>query len=218
MDDVLQISDSHRKFFEAKGEKLHCPKGQISSWSSDKQIWAYFLSSGHIKTFVSYADGSEKTLGYLSPGSTFSQASSAFNHGGRGEMEFFATQDCVLYRVSLMDFLTEMQTNQTFSNDFLMMQLRDEMMMVDHIVLLGEHDLDRRFNLWLLMMGKFYGATTDDSVAVNPPLTHNEVASWLGVRRETAGKLMRKSIDGGYISLKLKKLTISSLVQIEKLL
>lgn len=218
MDDIFQISDSHRTFFEAVGEKLEYPRGRIASWSNDKQSWAYFLSAGCIKTACSYADGSDKVLGYLQPGSTFSQASTAFNHGGRGEMEFFALRDCTIYRVKVEEFWEQLQIDKAFSNDFLMMQLRDEMMMVDHIILLGEHDLERRFTRWLLMMAKFYGETEKDQVLITMPQTHSEIAAWLGLSRETVGKLVRKFIKHGFISLKQKRLRIGSLEQLEDIL
>lgn len=218
MDDIFQISDSHRNFFENTGEKLEYPKGRIAAWPTDKQLWAYFLSAGSIKTYSSYADGSDKILGYLRQGSTFSQASTAFNHGGRGEMEFCALQDCVLYRVTVEEFWGKLQTDKAFSNDFLMMQLRDEMMMVDHIILLGEHDLERRFARWLLMMAKFYSETINDELFITMPQTRNEIAAWLGLSRETAGKLVRNFTDQGYITLKQKRLRINDLAQLENLL
>lgn len=216
MDHIFQISDSHRQFFEADGEKLVCPKGRIASWSDDKQSWAYFLSSGNIRTFSSYADGSDKILGYLRPGSTFSQASTAFNHGGRGEMEFFALQECIIYRVKVEDFWMRLQTDRAFSNDFLMMQLRDEMMMVDHIIFLGEHDLERRFTRWLLMMAKFYSETKDGGLFINMPQTHSEIAAWLGLSRETVGKLVRSFTDQGFILLKQKRLSINNISKLEE--
>lgn len=218
MDHIFQISDSHRQFFETEGEKLLYPKGRIASWSDDKQSWAYFLSSGSIRTYSSYADGSDKILGYLRPGSTFSQASTAFNHGGRGEMEFLALQDCTIYRVKVEDFWMKLQTDKPFSNDFLMMQLRDEMMMVDHIIFLGEHDLERRFARWLLMMAKFYSETIGDELFITIPQTHTEIAAWLGLSRETVGKLVRDFIDRGCILLKQKRLRIDNLPKLEQIL
>jgi len=216
MDNIFQISNSHGLFFEAAGEKLEFPKGRIASWPNDKQSWAYFLSEGCIKTYCSYVDGSHKILGYLRPGSTFSQASSAFNHGGRGEMEFCALQDCVIYRVPVHDFWSRLQTDKAFSNDFLMMQLQDEMMMVDHIILLGEHDLQRRFARWLLMMAHFYGETINNELFITMPQTHTEIAAWLGLSRETVGKLVRDFIDRGCIILKQKRLRIVNLPQLEQ--
>lgn len=218
MDDIFQISDSHKLFFEANGEMLQLPKGRIASWSHDKQSWAYFLSSGCIKTYSSYTDGSDKVLGYLQPGSTFSQASTAFDHGGRGEMEFFALQDCIIYRVRVEEFWGNLQTDKAFSNDFLMMQLRDEMMMVDHIIFLGEHDLEQRFARWLFMMAKFYSDMVDNQVVITIPQTQSEIAAWLGLSRETTGKIVRKFISLGVITLKQKQLRIRSLAQLEKLL
>ena len=218
MEDILRISDSHREFFMRTGKRIDYPKGQIMSWPDDQQSWVYFLDTGFIRTSCSYTDGSENILGYLRPCSTFSQASTSFNHAGRLEMEFYATQDCVIYRVKLEDFWNELQTNQIFSNDYLVMQLRDEMMMVDHIIWLGEHDLGRRFIRWILMMAKFYGEAEDSSVLITVPQTHTEVAAWLSIRRETAGKLIRKYSESGHISLKAKSLRVTNLKQLENLL
>ena len=218
MEDILQISDSHRKFFMGAGKRIEYPKGRIMSWSDDQQSWAYFLDAGFIRTSCSYIDGSENILGYLRPCSTFSQTSTSFNHGGRVEMEFYATQDCVIYRVKLEDFWNELQTNQAFSNDYLVMQLRDEMMMVDHIIWLGEHDLERRFIRWLLMIAKFYGEAEGNGILITVPQTHTKVAAWMSIRRETAGKLIRKYSESGHISLKAKSLHITNLKQLENLL
>ncbi|MEO8691849.1 MAG: Crp/Fnr family transcriptional regulator [Candidatus Saccharimonas sp.] len=219
MEDILQISDSHRKFFINTGRRVEYPKGQIMSWPDDQQSWVYFLDVGFIRTSCSYADGSENVLGYLRPGSTFSQSSASFNHGGRLEMEFYATQDCAIYRVKVEDFWNELQVNQIFSNDYLVMQLRDEMMMVDHIIWLGEHDLERRFIRWALMMAKFYGkAEKEGGVIITVPQTQTEVAAWLSVRRETAGKMIRNFVASGHISLKAKCLRVTNLSQLEALL
>lgn len=133
-------------------------------------------------------------------------------------MEFFALRDCTIYRVKVEEFWEQLQIDKAFSNDFLMMQLRDEMMMVDHIILLGEHDLERRFTRWLLMMAKFYGETEKDQVLITMPQTHSEIAAWLGLSRETVGKLVRKFIKHGFISLKQKRLRIGSLEQLEDIL
>lgn len=218
MDEIFHISNSHRLFFEAAGEKLEFPKGRIASWSNDKQSWAYFLSEGCVRTFTSYADGTDKILGYLRRGSTFSQASTAFNHGGRGEMEFSALQDCTIYRVPVQEFWGNLQIDKAFSNDFLMMQLRDEMMMADHIIYLGEHNLERRFARWLLMMAKFYCEHDGEKHMILVPQTQSEIAAWLGLSRETAGKLVRSFTDRGFITLKQKRLRIHTLSKLEDVL
>ncbi len=215
---MLQPSGSHQEFFERAGEKINYPKGRIMSWADDKQAWAYFLSTGHIRTGCSYTDGTECVVGYLQPGSTFSQSSAIFNHGGRIEMEFSPVQDCVLYRAKLTDFQAELQCNQQFMYDFLMMQLRDEMMMVDHIALLGERSLEQRFIRWLLMMAKFFGQTDGSGTLITVPQTLSEIAAWLNILRETAGKLMRRYTASGHILLKEKHLRIHDIVTLTGLL
>lgn len=217
MDNIFHITNSHGQYFREAGEPLKYTKGHIASWSDDKQSWAYYLSAGSIKTYCSYDDGSTKILGYLQQGSTFSQASTAFNHGGRGEMEFFALQDCTIYRVTVPQFWARLQIDQAFSNDFLMMQLRDEMMMVDHIILLGECNLERRFARWLLMMAKFYSIIEQDQIFITTPQTRSEIAAWLSLSRETVGKLVYKFTQAHHIELKQKRLKICNLQQLEQL-
>jgi CRP-like cAMP-binding protein len=96
-----------------------------------------------------------------------------------------------------------------------MMQLRDEMMMVDHIILLGEYNLERRFARWLLMMAKFYSDIDNDQIIIISSLTHSDIAAWIGLSRETVGKLVHRFTDRGHIKLKQKRLRINNIKQLE---
>ncbi len=73
--------------------------------------------------------------------------------------------------------------------------------------LLGEKALDRITSLLLYLSDRF-GKETNEGIKINLPLSHQEIAKWVGLERETVSRQMKSLGDKGLIKYIRKKITI----------
>ena len=75
--------------------------------------------------------------------------------------------------------------------------------------LLGKKALDRITSLLLYLSDRF-GKETNEGIKINLPLSHQEIAKWVGLERETVSRQMKALNKDGLISYKRQKITITN--------
>lgn len=215
---MFQFSDAHRDYFTAHGQKVEYRKNQLMVWPADDTDWVYFLGSGLVKVSYFYDDGSESILGYFTPGLTFAQSGSYFQHNGGAALEYTAVEPSTVYRVPRDQFFAQLSREQDFNQDYLTMILRNQLLLIDRVVYLGESVLAKRCVRWLLFMAKYFGVRDGKTCYITIPLTQDAVAALLNITRESAGKCLRPLIKDGYIRMEKKHITISDIHKLQGLL
>lgn len=68
--------------------------------------------------------------------------------------------------------------------------------------------VDKKLFSTLSYLADSFGKKVDGKVKIKIPLTHNDLASWLGVSRETVSREMKKMSKNGLISYRYKQVTL----------
>lgn len=218
MSSLFQFSGAHRDFFAQHGQKVDYRKKQLMVWPADTTSWVYFLNTGLVKVSCFYDDGSESILGYFDPGLTFAQSGAYFHHNGGADLEYTAIDPCTVYRVPRDQFFAQLSRDKDFNQDYMTMLLRNQLLLIDRVIYLGEDALPKRCVRWLLFMAKYFGQRDGKTCFIAAPLTQDTVAALLNITRESAGKCLRQLIKDGYIRMEKKRITIMDIHKLQGLL
>lgn len=213
MKSFFHFAKTHQKIFQTQGKKVTYKKGYCLVRPEDESPWIYFLDSGVVKVSFAFSTGEERLVGYFVPGQTFAQSGSFYSDEGGG-LEYVAVEETVVYRVSRQDFFRLLRTNPDFNADYLQNLLKNQIFLIDRIVYQGESTLDRKMLKWLLFMAKYYCDHTESGCRIYVPLTHDEIANFLHVTRESAGKTLNKLAKTNLITLDRKHIIIPDMSKI----
>jgi len=81
--------------------------------------------------------------------------------------------------------------------------------------LLSENSESRLISLLLYLSIK-YGKPVKDGTTIWIPITHQEIAQWIGVERETVSRQMKSFKDRGILRYKKQYITITDLKALTK--
>lgn len=206
----------HKKYFLKHGEKTQFKKGHQIARPGDKNPWVYFLTEGLVKISFSLDDGSERILGYFTPGTVFAQSGSFYDKPDGG-LEYTATTNLMTYRIANKDFKKQIAHDPQFALDYINRLSLNQMYMIDRIVYQGEKGIRTKCIKWLLFMVKYYGEpVSKNQCKIYVPLTQDIAANFLHATRESVSAVMRELSQKGYITSKNKYLTITDLPALEK--
>lgn len=213
MKSFLDDPKTIRKYFEQHGQKMVYDKKQVFIRSDDPQPWVYFLNKGIVEATYSFDDGIDRILGYFIPRSIFAQ-NKLFNQDDRGDLKYTAVEKSEVYRIHRDKFLSRIDIDHEFTKEYLKNTLVFRIFTTDLVIYLGESRLHNRLIRWLLLMAKYYGEPDGRSCRIGIPMTHDVIANFLHVSRESISKVLRQLSRDGLISVDKKIITIHS---IEKL-
>lgn len=214
MSEFFPFSTIHEQFFHKKGEALTYKKGQLLVRGKDPAPWVFFLDKGIVKVTFAAADGTERILGYFLPGMTFAQVGSFFSDPN-GSLEYQATVDCAVHRVSRSIFLKQLEHDTVFLSDYSKSIARNNIFLIERIVYQGENGVSAKCIHWLQFMAKYYGKKTKQGCLIDVPLTNYDIANFLHVTRESVNKILRQFEKAGQISINKKYITIHKLNQLK---
>lgn len=205
----------HRDYFLKNCQKVVYKKGQVVVWPEDDNPWIYFLASGLVQVSFTINTGDERLVGYFVPGQTFAQSGSFYQDQGGG-LEYIAAEKSEMYRMPRKEFLARINNNILFARDYNQILLKNQIFLIDRIVYQGESSIYRRTLRWLLFMAKYYCADAPGfDCRIIVPLTHADIANFLHVTRESAGKHINGLIKHDLIKKEQKYILIPSLAAIE---
>ncbi len=162
----------------------------------------YIVASGKVKAIINDEEGKEIILSLHGPGEYF------------GEMAFIdqeprsatvvtkeATQLLIIHRD---DFRKKIFSDPEIALNLLKVLLKRLRKATDKIENLAFKDVYGRIaNLFLQ-----YSRPEGDTKIIEEKLTHQEIANMIGASREMVSKIMKELIDGGYISINKKQITL----------
>lgn len=206
-----------KSFFEQHGQKLEYDKGQTFVRADDPQPWVYFLVEGIVEATYSFDNGLNRILGYFIENAIFSQ-NRLLQSDDEGDLKYTVVKKVTVLRVHRDVFLQQIDTNHTFTKEYLQNSLIFRIFTTDLVIYLGEGNIHNRCIRWLAMMAKYYGEDTDQGRRIYIPFTQETIASFLHATRESVSKTLRKFIRSGYITVHKKTITITNLKGLKSLL
>lgn len=174
----------------------------------------YYLRQGLVRQFLFSTDGNEATLQLFKPGSLFPIAlalANAKNHYG-----FQATILCDTYRAPVADVIAFIKTDPEILFDMLVrfsrgltgLSIKAENLILDNAY--------KRVISIIVYLAKEFGKKRGEDIVLPISMTHYDIASWVGVQRETVSRQLEKMVQKDLISYKNHVFTIKNLQKLEE--
>lgn len=212
----ITTPETIKAFFVKHGQRMHYEKKQTFVRADDPQPWVYFLDEGAVEASYVFDYSESKILGYFIPNTIFSQ--NKLFYESDGDLTYTTIEPTVIYRMHRDVFLREVDANIQFMKEYLQNTLILRIFTTDMVIYQGEPTATRRAIRWLLLMAKYYGEERGKAVQIQVPLTHDTIANFLHISRESVSKTLREFIRGGYTSVDKKLITIQNIGNLKQLL
>jgi len=199
---VRQVS----KFFASAPEKSFS-KGSIIINPEDNLEKVYYLTRGKVKQYVLSSSGEEIIIHIFRPGSFFPIM---LVLGGATNRFYFQTLTKCKVRISTSREVVEFLKKEPASLYDLTVRFAKGLDGLTTRIesLLGEKAQDRIISLLLYLSEKF-GKETQEGIKINLPLSHQEIAKWVGLERETVTRQLKALNAKGLIKYMRRKITIT---------
>lgn len=208
---------AHETYFKQHGQKVTYDKAQIFVRPEDENPWVYFLDNGLVEIAYGFNDGSNRLMGYFFPGVVFAQNGSFFTNDGSG-LEYIATKDLVLYRISKVKFFELITNNPECNKEYMDLLIRNQFLLIERVAYMGERGVGKVVMRLILSLSKYYGHEENGAYHIDAPITQETIARLSHATRESVSKTLRKLIGDNIISIKNKQLIITNPDKLRNLL
>ena len=194
------------KFFASAPEKSFS-KGSIIINPEDNLEKVYYLTRGKVKQYVLSSSGEEIIIHIFRPGSFFPIM---LVLGGATNRFYFQTLTKCKVRISTSREVVEFLKKEPASLYDLTVRFAKGLDGLTTRIesLLGEKAQDRIISLLLYLSEKF-GKETHEGIKINLPLSHQEIAKWVGLERETVTRQLKALNAKGLIKYMRRKITVT---------
>lgn len=186
------------KTFE-KGDLLLKPSLEIEK--------VYFLRKGLVRQYSLSEDGEEVTIHLFKPGSLFPIMLLFSQKPNRYYFEAFTS-------IEVQELSSESSFDSIVKNKDLLLEFTQKFALAiaglsQRIEILGSRRVSTKILLFIDYLGKNFGnELPGGKVGIDLNLTHDEIASWVGARRETVSRKIEKLSRQQLISLAKGKIVI----------
>jgi CRP-like cAMP-binding protein len=172
----------------------------------DEGTALYTIVKGRVKISQSSPDGKERTLALLGPGDVFGEL--ALLDGGPRSADAVIAEDAELLVIPRQDFLTFVMEQPQVAMSLLVVlsqRLRHTNLLVHDAAFF---DVRGRLARMLLELARADGAAEPSGALVCPQLTQSELASMVGVTRESINKWLRYYERSGIVTRRGGRLVV----------
>ena len=170
-------------------------KNSIIMTEGDHTDSLYLVKSGRVKIYVSEEDGKELTLNMMEKGDYFGELS--LLDGNPRSTSAITSENTDLLVIQKTDFEKVLKSNPEVAVNIiagLSQLLRQLTIKTRDIALLPVYER-------IAVLLQRFAIEKNDQKIIEPKLTHAEMASMLGCRREMVSRIMSDLSKGGYITL-----------------
>lgn len=188
--------------FFARSKSLNFKKDEVILRPGDPIPGIFFLKSGFVRLYTVSLRGEELTLLIFKSGDIFPISWSVGGDLLQGQNRYFleALTSCELKRANRKDFLIFIKSKPDALFELasrLSMRLGGLLTRAESFVF---GDAKSRVASILLLCAERFGRKTDSGIEIGVPLTQSDIASLIGVARETASIEIKKLETKGFIS------------------
>lgn len=176
----------------------HFRKNQIILSEEDTQNYMYIILAGKVKAVHFNSDGKEHILAVRKTGDFFGEM--ALLDGKTAPATVIAMEDTTLVIISKKDFEVLLKKEKVLREliSVLCERLRESWMMNK---VLSLHDAEDRIRTLLRLMGIHFGIKDQRGILITLKLTHQDIADYSSLSRETVTRLLNKLIKTGEIEV-----------------
>ncbi len=175
-------------------------KGQMLIGEGEKSDTLYIINKGKVKLTKYTIDGKEQILYIMAAGDFFGELN-LFIEDEESNFSVFAIENTVICQLTKRDIDQIMHENPDISIK-LLRALSKRLVHTENLAQnLATKDPEVRIIHMILEFCQKFGTTINNGVLVHLPITREEIASYVGVTRETISRKFSKFEELGLITL-----------------
>ena len=211
-----RLSDDQLRRLERRARMREFPRNSAIYLPSDNADSAFLLGRGRVRICSNTAEGKQSILAFIDPGELFGELS-LVQEGEREERAEAAVDSTVILLPG--DELRQMMEESASLSLGVTKLIGLRRQRVERRLrnLLFRSNRDRIGHL-LLELTEQYGKAVDEGVHLNIKLSHQELASIIGVTRETVTTLLGEMQLEGLLKVGRQKIIIRSLQRLASIL
>ena len=190
--------------------KKHLVKDQIVLLEEETSDYMYIVYSGKVRVVKQSADGREQILAIHKKNEFYGEMS--LLDGKTSPATVIAHEDAVIGLLSKKDFELHLLDRDSIRRKIISLlcsQLRESWTMIK---VLSFDNAEHRILAVLDHMQEIYGLVDDRGVIVNVSLTHQQIANYASVSRETASRVLKRFENDAVIRILTgKKILLTTL-------
>jgi CRP/FNR family transcriptional regulator len=174
-------------------------KNEIIFFEKDTMNFIYVLLSGKVKVIHSSMDGKEHIVAIHKKGDFFGEM--ALLDGKTSPASVVALEDTQIVIISKRDFEEHLLKNAKISRQVMLIlcsRLREAWMMIKVLSLPSAED---RVRAVLRILSGYYGFRDSRGIVISSKFTHQNLADYSHLARETVTRLMNRFITEGEIEI-----------------
>lgn len=211
-----RLSDDQLSRLERRARMREFPRNSVIYLPSDESDGAFLLGRGRVRICSNTAEGKQSILAFIDPGELFGELSLV--QGGEREERAEAAVDSTVIFLPGDELRQMMEESAALSLGVTkLIGLRRKRVERRLRNLLFRSNRDRIGHL-LLELTEQYGKAVDEGVHLNIRLSHQELASIIGVTRETVTTLLGEMQLEGLLKVSRQKIVIRNLRRLAAML
>lgn len=181
-------------------------KGEILCHEGDIGNSMYIIKSGKVKILKTSEEGKEKILTIFSEGDFLGEMSLVDEEARSATVE--AMEDTETYIIYKKDFIEMLNGSFVIVMKLLSTLSRRIRTLNNKIEILTFRDVHARFADVIMELKEKYGIVKKGKILIDLSLTHKDLASMLGVTRETMTRIISKMKKQNILTIEDKKMMI----------
>jgi len=185
-----ELSDEETERIESIITRKNFARDQIVLFEEDTANFMYIVYAGKVRVVKQSKEGREQIITIHKKNDFFGEMS--LLDGKTAPATVIAHEDAVIGLLSKSDFEQHLLSNEMIRSkiiDLLCTQLRDSWAMIK---ILSFNNAEQRIMAVLDRMHELYGVVDDRGGIINVKLTHQQIANYASVTRETATRVLNK--------------------------
>lgn len=216
---IISATQKLNSFF-SKFKKYHYRKNEVILRGGDSPQGVYFVNKGFVRDYTVSKEGEELTLIIHKPGDFFP---TLWVFNSRKNLHYFDAMNAVeLWRCPKEDFVNFIKENPEVFFELtsrIVLRLGGIMQRMEYLAFGNAYE--KVASILLILSERFGEKKGKDTIRISVPLTHKDIATLLGVTRETVSIEIKKLERKGIVSYKkrlvvvksIKKLSVESLAE-----
>lgn len=202
------------KFFASFPSSI-LPKNKIVIAPGAQIKNIYYLKKGLVEQYLLTSAGQETTIHIFRPGSYFPIM---LVLADRENKYYFKTvKDSLIYKSPREDVIAFIKKDSEILLDLTKRFALGLVGFLDRLESLTYKNVQSQIASILYYFAKHSGENTSGKITINTPITHNDIAKWVGVSRETVSRQMSKLKKMGLVSYGGKSITINDFQALKKM-
>lgn len=169
----------------------------------------FYIKKGYSKAYAVSPEGEELTMIIFQPGDFFPLISTMESKKVNYYIE--AMTDLELIRVPRIKFIEFLKNREDLLSDFTMRltaRFEGVLLRMQYLVF---GSASQKLASILVILAERFGREVKDTVIVKAPLTHKDLASLVGITRETTTLILKQLVKEGFIEIVKKQIVVKNL-------